>query len=165
MPTSANPVFAAAAAAVVLLAACAGGARANPLEEAAHAYASEHFVRAERFVRPLAERGVPRAETLLGVMYLRGQGAPQNYQLAAQWFRAAAEAGEPAAQYFLGELYDRGLGVTQDFVLAEAWLDIAVARAGPLWRRPWALIRDAIAQKLSRADLEEAQRLAADWRR
>ena len=115
-------------------------------------------------MRPRAERGVPRAETLLGVMYLRGQGAPQNYQVAAKWFKAAANANEPAAQYFLGQLYDRGLGVAQDFVLAEAWLELAVAGAEPQWRRSWTLIRDAVASKLSRADLEEAQRLAADWR-
>ena len=62
-------------------------------------------------------------------------------------------------------LYDRGLGVAQDFVLAEAWLDLAVADAEPQWRRSWASIRDAVAAKISRADLEEAQRLAADWRR
>ncbi len=154
----------AVAAAAVLLALAAGGARADALEEAARAYASEHFARAERFVRPRAERGVPRAETLLGVMYLRGQGAPQNYQVAAKWFKAAANANEPAAQYFLGQLYDRGLGVAQDFVLAEAWLELAVAGADPQWRRSWALIRDAVASKHSGADLEEAQRLAADWR-
>jgi TPR repeat protein len=164
MPYSANRLFAVTVAAV-LVGLAAGGARAGALEEAARAYASEHFTRAERFVRPLAERGVPRAETLLGVMYLRGQGAPQNFQVAAHWFRAGAEAGEPAAQYFLGQLYDRGLGVAQDFVLAEAWLNLAVARAEPQRRRSWALIRDAVASKLSRADLEEAQRLAADWRR
>ena len=71
----------------------------------------------------------------------------------------------PPRNTFFGQLYDRDLGVAQDFVLAEAWLEIAVARAEPLWRRSWALSRDAVASKLSRADLEEAQRLAADWRR
>ena len=70
---------------------------------------------AEIFAR-LAEQGDPRAQTYLGVMYLRGQGVPQNFDAAAFWLHLASETGLPEAQYFLGLMYDKGQGVAQDFV-------------------------------------------------
>ena len=139
-----------------------GAARADALEAGARAYAAENFVRAEQLIRPRAERGDPRAGTYLGVMYLRGRGVPQAYEIAAFWLRRAADAGEPAAEYFLGLLYDRGLGVAQSSVIAEAWISLAVAHAPASQRAHWVVIRDAIAAKLSRSDLEAAQWLAFD---
>jgi len=136
-------------------------ARADPLTEAARLYADP---RSTESVLVRAERGDPRAQTYIGVMYLRGRGLPQNFEAAAWWLHRAAEADVPAAQYFLGLLYDKGQGVAQDFVLAQAWLNLAVAHAAPAWRSRWALIRDAVASKMSRDDLAEAQRLALDWR-
>lgn len=139
-------------------------ARADALSEGVRAYAHENYPRSARLLFARAERGDPRAQTYIGVMYLRGQGLPQNYQAAAEWLHRAARGGAPAAQYFLGLLYDKGLGVPQDFVLAQAWLDLAVAQAEPGWRARWAPIRDAVASKMSRAQLAEAQQLALDWR-
>jgi len=137
---------------------------ADALAEGARAYAADAYPRSARILLPRAEQGDARAETYVGVMYLRGQGLPQNFEAAAHWLHRAAEADVPAAQYFLGLLYDKGQGVPQDFVLAEAWLNLAVAHAEPGWRSRWALIRDAVASKMSRADLEEAQNLAYAWR-
>jgi TPR repeat protein len=136
-------------------------ARADPLTEAVRLYA---YPRSTESVLVRAEQGDPRAQTYIGVMYLRGQGVPQNFEVAAWWLHRAAEADVPAAQYFLGLLYDKGQGVAQDFVLAQAWLNLAVAHAAPGWRSRWALIRNAVASKLSRDELAEAQRLALDWR-
>ena len=138
--------------------------RADPLAEAARPYAPVGYPRSARSLLVRAEQGDPRAQTYIGVMYLRGQGVPQNFEAAAWWLHRAAEADVPAAQYFLGLLYDKGQGVGQDFVLAQAWLNLAVAHAGPAWRGRWALIRDAVASKMSRDELAEAQRLALDWR-
>src|SRR5271168_2586836 len=139
-------------------------ARADPLEEAARPYALVAYPQSARSLLVRAEQGDPRAQTYIGVMYLRGQGVPQNFDAAAWWLHRAAEADVPAAQYLLGLLYDKGKGVGQDFVLAQAWLSLAVAHAAPAWRSRWVLIRDAVASKMSRDDLAEAQRLALDWR-
>ena len=145
-------------------AALAPVAHADSLAEGARVYALENYPRSASILITRAEHGDPRAQTYIGVMYLRGQGVPQNFEAAAWWLHRAAEADVPAAQYFLGLLYDKGQGVAQDFVLAQAWLNLAVAHAAPAWRSRWALIRDAVASKMSRDQLAEAQRLALDWR-
>lgn len=46
-----------------------------------------------------AEQGFPMAQALLGEMYMRGQGVPQNSAAAAQWLERAAQAnyGRPRA--------------------------------------------------------------------
>ncbi len=128
------------------------------------AYDRHDYERSARIFRFLAEDGDARAQTYLGVMYLRGEGVPQNFEAAADWLHRAAIADVPAAQYFLGLLYDKGQGVERDFVLAQAWLILAVSRAEPSWRSRWAPIRDAVASKMTRAQLEQAQRIALDWR-
>ena len=112
----------------------------------------------------LAEQGDARAQTYLGVMYLRGQGVPQNFDAAAFWLHLASETGLPEAQYFLGLMYDKGQGVAQDFVLAHAWLNVAVAHAEPRLRSRWVLIRNAVASKMTEWQLAEARRLAYTWR-
>jgi TPR repeat protein len=148
----------------LFLASLPSSVRADALADGVRAYAAGNYTRSVRILMVRAEQGDARAETYLGVMYLRGQGVPQNFEAAADWLHRAAESGAPAAQYFLGLMYDKGEGVAQDFVLAQAWLNLAVAHAEPGWRTGWVLIRDAVASKMSRAELAEAQRLALDWR-
>ena len=112
-------------------------ARADAFANGSRAYAAHKYVLSAEILLPLAEQGDARAQTYLGVMYLRGQGVPQNFRVAAYWLHLASEAGLPAAQYFLGLMYDKGQGVAQDFVLAHAWLNLAVAHAGPSLRSRW----------------------------
>lgn len=139
------------------------GARAESLASGAQSYAAQNYPRSARILLARAERGDPRAQTYIGVMYYRGQGVPQNFEAAALWLHRAAQADVPAAQYFLGLMYDKGQGVSQDFVIAQAWLDLAVAHADPGWRSRWALIRDAVASKMTLAQLAEARQLALEW--
>lgn len=141
-----------------------GAARADGFARGAEDYAHGSYPRAARLLAANAERGDARAQTYLGVLYLRGEGVPQNFEAAGYWLHAAAEAGVPAAQYFLGLMYDKGQGTRQDFVMAHAWLNLAAAHAAPRWRRSWTLIRDAVASKMSEAQLFEARRLALEWR-
>lgn len=146
-----------------MAAAAAPEARADAFASGARAYSRQDFARSAQVFLPLAQEGDPRAQAYLGVMYLRGQGVPQNFNAAAYWLHLASEAGIPTAQYFLGLMYDKGQGVAQDFVLAHAWLNIAVAHAEPRLRRRWVLIRDAVASKMTEAQLVEARRLAYGW--
>jgi TPR repeat protein len=111
-----------------------------------------------------AARGNAHAQTILGSMYADGRGVPQNYAEAAAWYRRAAEQGNPAAQYRLGLLFDKGLGVPLDDTEAYKWLDLAVARATLREREYWLKIRNAVAWKLTRAQLAQAQWLALQWR-
>ena len=97
-------------------------ARADAFAQGTRAYDRQNYVLAARILMPLAEQWDPRAQTYIGVMYLRGRGVPQNFLVAAYWLHLAAGAGFPEAQYFLGLMYDKGQGVPQDFVLAHAWL-------------------------------------------
>ncbi len=111
-----------------------------------------------------AEQGDARAQALLGFMYANGQGVPRNHAMAARWCELAAEQGNATAQHLLGLMYDKGQGVPQDDVLAHMWLNLAAARARPRERDYYAWLRDAVATKMSPAQLTEAQWLAFQWR-
>jgi uncharacterized protein len=111
----------------------------------------------------LAEHGNARYQTALGYMYETGQNFPQDYYLAALWYRRAAERGDVRAQHLLGLLYDRGQGVPLNYVEAHKWLNLAAARAASGDRDYFVRIRNAVASKLTRAEIYEAQRRAREW--
>ena len=68
----------------------------------------------------------------LGVMYLNGEGVPQDYSKAVQWFRKAADQGDAGAQTNLGVMYNQGKGVPQDYAQAMQWYRKA-ADQGNAW--------------------------------
>jgi TPR repeat protein len=111
----------------------------------------------------LAERGNAKYQLYLGYMYETGRNFPQDYQLAALWYRRAADQGNVHAQYLLGLLYDRGQGVPLNYVEAHKWLNLAAARAGSGDRDYFVRIRNAIASKLTRAEIYESQLRAREW--
>ncbi len=116
-------------------------------------------------MRPLAEQGVAEAQFLLGVMYDKGQGVPQDYAKAAGWWRKAAEQGDPIAQYDLGVAYHNGEGVPQDYVQAHRWFNLAASRFPPGKHRDQAVKnRDIVAKRMTPAQLFEAQTLAREWK-
>jgi localization factor PodJL len=77
----------------------------------------------------LANGGNSKAQLLLGLKYLDGDGVAVNEAVAAKWLQRAAEQGEPIAQYRLGTLYQRGHGVATDAAKATHWYE-AAARQG-----------------------------------
>lgn len=93
----------------------------GPSEDAAAAYKRGDYANAMRLYRPLAEQGDARAQTSLGRMYLRGQGASRDYREAMKWFRRAAALGSADAQFNLGDIYLREYGVKQDLIEAARW--------------------------------------------
>jgi TPR repeat protein len=52
---------------------------------------------------------------LLGEMYFKGLGVPQDYGQARQWWEKEAASGNAWAMYHLGVLYENGWGVPQDY--------------------------------------------------
>ena len=73
----------------------------------------------------LANAGNPRAELIVGLKYLDGDGVAANDKLAATWLERAAQAGLAVAQYRLGTMYERGRGVTADAAKATQWYQAA----------------------------------------
>ncbi len=68
-----------------------------------------------------AEAGDADAQNLLGDMYLKCAGTPQDYKEAAKWYRLAADQNNASAQAHLGELYEAGQGVVRDEAQAAQW--------------------------------------------
>ena len=124
------------------------------------AYRRKDYAAAFRHFKPQAHRGNAYAQMKLGIMYLRGQGVPQDYWLAAKWTRAAAEQGNANAQCNLGFMYLDGICVPQDSVLAHMWFNLA---AGAGHKDARAKREIVAAWRVTSAELLEAQRLAADW--
>jgi TPR repeat protein len=118
---------------------------------------------AARRIIPLALRGDAHAQAVLGFMYANGRGVPQSYDVAVDWYLRSAEQGDPTGQYLLGLVYDKGVGVAPNIVFAHKWLNLAAAHAPRQNRENILRLREAVASKMTRAQLELAQQLAVDF--
>ncbi len=88
-----------------------------------------------------------------------------DYAAAVKWFREAAEQGDADAQFNLGVNYYKGRGVPQDYVQAHMWYSLAASRLPPGKNRALAAEnRDIIAERMTPAQIAEAQRLAREWK-
>ena len=85
------------------------------------------------------------------------EGRPD--EALVQW-QAAAGSGDRRAMLALGRLYLQGLGVLQDYVEAHKWLNLAASRG----EAAAVAERDALAEKMTPAQVAEAQALARAWR-
>jgi localization factor PodJL len=73
----------------------------------------------------LANAGNAKAELVVGLKYLDGDGVPASDADGAKWLQRSAAAGEPVARYRLGTLYERGRGVAADPAKAAQWYEAA----------------------------------------
>ncbi len=134
-------------------------------DEAEAAYQRGDYATAIRELRPLAEQGDGDAQNNLGIMYDYGQGVPQDDAKAVKWYRKAAEQGNAGGQYNLGVMYGKGQGVPQDYAQAHIWYNLAASRFPPGEGRDKAVKdRDIVAEKMTPAQISEAQKLAREWR-
>ena len=136
-------------------------------DEGLDAYDKGNYKTALRELRPLAEQGDVDAQFYLGLMYIGGDGVPQDYKQAVKWFRLSAEQGDIAGQYTMGGLYNNGQGVPQDYVLAHMWYNIAAsnnaASSGAFEEdKLYEELRDSVAEKMTPAQIEKAQDLARE---
>lgn len=127
------------------------------------AYARGDYIAAAALLIPLAWQGDARAQGMVGYLYEHGKGVPQDFVVAAQWYGCAAEQGDATAQYLFGLAYDKGRGVPRDVVLSQKWLILAAARASKQEHDTFTRIRDAVASKMSAAQLALAQEKAILW--
>ena len=129
--------------------------------EAEAAWQRGDYDMAERLYRSLAERGDASAQHFLGKMYLNGEGVRQDPVEAAKWFRLAANQGHTGAQFYLGGMYANGNGVPQDYVQAYMWLDLSSVGQEAFYASG---SRSAVADKMTSAQILQAQSLASAWR-
>jgi uncharacterized protein len=115
--------------------------------------------------RKAAEQGDSRAQTLLASQYLEGVGVLKNVEEGLRWLRAAADQKEFLAMFKVGTLYANGTnGIQQDSVEAYKWLSLAVAASPtPPNQKQAADARDALAKKMTRAQIAEAETQVREW--
>jgi uncharacterized protein len=131
------------------------------------AYQHGRYATALRLARPLAADGDARAQSMLGLLYYRGQGVPQDHNEAVKWFRRAADLGDAQAQYNLGLIYAKGEAGEPDNVSAHMWFNLAATHFPPSDtddRNAAVRNRDLVAEKMTPAQIAQAQRRAREWR-
>ncbi len=92
---------------------------------------SQDFVEARKHFEIAAAEDHPSALTMLGVMYLRGEGGPANPLAAFEYTKKSAEAGYPTGQYNLFIHYWNGTTVETDQTEALSWLNNAADQSFP----------------------------------
>ena len=56
-------------------------------------FGQEYTPEQVRLMTRLAEQGHPEAQGVLGLVYEKGEGVPQDHQLAVKWYKLAVELG------------------------------------------------------------------------
>ena len=84
----------------------------------------------------------------------------EDYKEAYRLILPLAEQGIAEAQYNLGLMYDQGKGVPQDYALAHMWWNIC----GSGGDEGCVNNRNFVEKKMSPSQIEEAQRLARNWK-
>jgi len=110
--------------------------------------------------RKAADQGDAVAEFLLGNQYANGKGVPQDYSEAMIWFQRAAEQGHPVAKLYLGVMYAEGRGVPQDYVRAHMWFSLSAAQGDQRAVKTLEMAE----RRMTPAQINEAQKLARDWK-
>ena len=129
----------------------------------------DHFRAAEWFRVAAGPGKDADAQFSLGQMYASGRGVPNDYDKAVHFYRLAADQGHPAAQFLMGAMYGEGWGVKKNPVEAYKWFLLAMdneeaviavnKKYNPTARR------NALAAKMNRSQIEEADAAAEAWRR
>jgi TPR repeat protein len=77
---------------------------AGPWEDGMASYNRGDYVPAIRLFRPLAEQGNAKAQSVLGVMYRRGEGVARSPVRAFIWLSRAAARGDTKAKVELRDV-------------------------------------------------------------
>jgi uncharacterized protein len=131
---------------------------AGPLEDAEKELFHNREEAALRLLRPLADQGNAQAQYLIGTLYFKGWGVPQDDTVALKWFRLSADQGSHNGLGALGSMYFMGRGVPQDYVLAHMYFNLSAARGGSAERR------DSVLQLMTPTQIAEAQKMAREWK-
>ena len=127
------------------------------------AFGLTDYREAHQWLHKAAEQGLPNAQYSLGQMYELGEGVPKNDIVAGRWFKAAADhlssvQGVWEAEVELAYMYRDGR-LRDSEIEAYKWLAIVDGSIAP----PISADTDLLARKMSKRDVAEAKRIAADW--
>lgn len=112
-----------------------------------------------------AHNGDVEAQFELGKNYETGRiGLPKDFSQAQYWYHKAADQGDPYAEASLGILFNFGKGVARDYVQAYMWYERAAMHSQAGNRESIVEMRDAIVENLTPQQIEEAKRLARDFK-
>lgn len=107
-----------------------------------------------------AQAGDAKAQCALGVAYINGTRAPQNFGQGLHWLHRSSEAGYGYARYVLADLYSRGYGgvpVSDAQAYYYASLAAASSTLPEKFREKAVKLRNASARRLSPAELTGLQ--------
>jgi TPR repeat protein len=90
--------------AILAAQAMASAAVAGPWEDGMAAYNRGDYLPAIRLFRPLAEQGNAKAQTVLGVMFRKGEGVPKDPVRARMWLSLGSKRGDAGARIGLREV-------------------------------------------------------------
>jgi TPR repeat protein len=127
----------------------------------------QDLAEAAKWFRMAAEHGDKEAQRYLGFMYASGKGVARDDREALKWYGRAAEQGDADAQVNLGVMYSVSRGAQQNYVEAHKWFSIAAARYPVSERQKREQVlknSERLAAKMSPEQLEEARKLAREWR-
>jgi hypothetical protein len=100
--------------------------QAQEFEDAVQtAVGEKDYSKAFESARINAQRGDPKAQGELGLLYEKGLGTTQDEKKAVYWLSEAAQKGDADSQNNLGYLYFNGHGVAQDYAQALKWFQKA----------------------------------------
>ena len=86
----------------------------------------EDDVEAASWLEKAAEKGSTSADFILGDMYAKGQGVPQDYDKAIELYKQSADGGDSLSMQRLGEIYENGsYGQEKDLEEALKWYKLA----------------------------------------
>jgi len=106
---------------ILLAATTATPARAGEYEDAVDNVNRGDFAAAVPVLQALSDQGHARAPNVIGILYDKGRGVPQDDTEAARWYRLSAERGFHWGENNLGVMYRDGRGVPKDESEAVRW--------------------------------------------
>ena len=116
-----------------------GKALSASFEAGLAAYKNKDYETAVSVWLPLAKMGNISAQSLLGLMYARGDGVSLNYSKSLTWYRLAADQNDASAHWALGVMHDKGLGVLKNFDNALIWFVSAAMQREDLSKNKFVL--------------------------
>ena len=120
----------------------------------------ENPTEAENWYRKAANQGQKHAQFMLGLL----SDEKEEFSNAAYWYRRSAEQGHVIAQNNLAVLFESGNGVPASDVEAYKWYNLAAAQPAPdAVIKTAAKARQEIVKEMTREEIAEGQRLAAEF--
>ncbi|MFZ6875173.1 tetratricopeptide repeat protein [Undibacterium sp. Di27W] len=108
----------------IFLMSCAlamGTACADDFSDGVSYYEQGDFDSALESFKAAAAKGNADAQFNLGLMFLNGEGVPQDYKQALRWFEQSASKDNVRAQVNIGRMYAKGKGMLSNHGVAATW--------------------------------------------